>query len=326
MRVKAYVGKHTVHSLIDSGSTHTFLDLGVAKKLGCKLRATCPMDVSVANGQIMRSLYECKGFTWTLQGVEFTSDVLILPFGGCEMVLGVQWLSVLGDIKWNFKELVMDFVYNKRRMVLRGTQKATLQWMSGKRQFKDTKSLQAQQGQLLCVYPNTLFSMDHTPTNPHCPQITELLESYKEDFDVPNSLPPKRTQDHRIPLLPNTPPINIRLYKHPPSQKDAMEAMVKELMESGVIRDSQSPYSSPIVMIKKKDGTWRMCVNYRQLNKYTVKDKFPIPVVEELLDELSGAQFFSKLDLRSSYHQIRMHEEDIGKTSLFEHMRGTIIP
>ncbi|GJX25621.1 retrotransposon-related protein [Tanacetum coccineum] len=293
IRVKAYVGKHTIHSLIDSGSTHTFLDLGVAKKLGCKLRATCPMDVSVANGQIMRSLYECKGFTWTLQGVEFTSDVLILPLGGCEIVLGVQWLSVLGDIKWNFKDLVIDFVYNKRRM--------------------------AQQGQLLCVYPNTLFSIDHTPTNPLCPQITELLESYKEVFAVPNSLPPKRIQDHRIPLLPNTPPINIRPYKHPPSQKDAMEAMVKELMESGVIRDSQSPYSSPIVMIKKKDGTWRMCVNYRQLNKYTVKDKFPIPVVEELLDELSGAQFFSKLDLRSSYHQIRMHEEDIGKTAFRTH-------
>ncbi|GJX84279.1 gypsy/ty3 retroelement polyprotein [Tanacetum coccineum] len=133
MRVKAYVGKHTIHSLIDSGSTHTFLDLRVAKRLGCKLKATCPMDVSVANGQIMSSLYECKGFKWTLQGVEFTSDALILPLGGCEMVLGVQWLAIVGDIKWNFKDLVMDFVYNNKRMVLRGTQKATLQWMCGNR-------------------------------------------------------------------------------------------------------------------------------------------------------------------------------------------------
>nr|GEU35756.1 hypothetical protein [Tanacetum cinerariifolium] len=173
MRVKAYVGKHTVHSLIDS-STHIFLDLKVAKKLGCKLKATCPMDVSVANGQVMSSLYECKGFTWTLQGVEFTSDVFILPLGGCELVLGVQWLSFLGDIKWNFKDLIMDFVYNDRRMVLRGTQKAALQWMSGKR----------------------------------C-------------FVTPTSLPPKRKQDHRIPLVPNTPPINIRPYKCPPNQKDA---------------------------------------------------------------------------------------------------------
>ncbi|GKE15868.1 putative mitochondrial protein [Tanacetum coccineum] len=283
MRVKAYVGKHTVHSLIDSGSTHTFLDFRVAKKLGCKLKATCPIEVSVANGQIMNSSYECKGFKWNLQGVEFTSDVLILPLGGCEMVLGVQWSSILGDIRWNFRNLVLDFVYNNKRMVLRGTHKAALQWMSGKRHTKAAKSSQADQGQLLCVYLNTL------------------------------------QQDHIIPLLPNTLPINILPYKYPPNQKDAVEAMVTELIESGVIRDSQSPYSSLIILVKKKDGIWRMCVDYRQLNKYTVKDKFPIPLVEELLDELHGAHFFSKLDLRSRYHQIRMHEDDIGKTAFRTH-------
>ncbi|GJS97214.1 hypothetical protein Tco_0804182 [Tanacetum coccineum] len=114
IRVKDCVGKHTVHSLIDSSNIHTFLDLRVAKKLGCKLKATCLMDVSVNNGQII----------------------------SCEMVLGVQWLSILGDIKWNFKYLVMDFVYNNKRMVLRGTQKAKLQWMYGKRHPKEAKSLQ----------------------------------------------------------------------------------------------------------------------------------------------------------------------------------------
>lgn len=120
-------------------------------------------------------------------------------------------------------------------------------------------------------------------------QLTTLLKDCQDVFEMPTSLPPKRTHDHTIPLLPNTLPINIRPYKHPPNQKDAIEAMVKELMESGVIRDSQSAYSSPIVMFKKKDDTWRMCVDYRQLNKHTVKDKFPIPVIEELIDELSRA-------------------------------------
>nr|GEU34745.1 hypothetical protein [Tanacetum cinerariifolium] len=137
MRVKAYVGKHIVYSLIDYRSTHIFLDLKVAKKLGCKLKSTYPMDVSVAKGQVMSSFYEGKDFTWTLQGVKFTSDVFILPLGGCELVLAVEWLSILGEIKWNFKDLIMDFVYNDRRMVLRGTQKAALQWMSGKRQSKE---------------------------------------------------------------------------------------------------------------------------------------------------------------------------------------------
>nr|GEV65596.1 retrotransposable element Tf2 [Tanacetum cinerariifolium] len=98
---------------------------------------------------------------------------------------------------------------------------------------------------------------------------------------------------------------------HPPNQNDAFEGMVKELMDSGVIRASQSPFSSPIVMVKKKDDTWKMCIDYRQLNKHTVKDKFPIPVIKELIDELNGSVVFSKLDLRSGYHQIKMKEDDI---------------
>ncbi|GJW71026.1 putative mitochondrial protein [Tanacetum coccineum] len=117
--------------------------------------------------------------------------------------------------------------------------------------------------------------------------------------------------------------LNLRVakrpYKHPPNQKVVVEAIVKELMEFRVIRDSQSPYSSPIVMVKKNDGTWRMYVDYRQLNMYIVKDKFPILVVEELLDKLKGAHFFSKLDFRSGYHQIRMHEDDIEKTTFRTH-------
>nr|GEU50076.1 retrotransposon-related protein [Tanacetum cinerariifolium] len=108
-------------------------------------------------------------------------------------------------------------------------------------------------------------------------------------FEVLKKLPPMRSHDHKIPLVPGTQPVNIRPYRHPHMQKDAIEAMVKELLETRVIKHRQSSFTSPVVMVKKKDNSWRMCVDYRQLNKNTIKDKFLILIIKELIDELNGA-------------------------------------
>ena len=98
-----------------------------------------------------------------------------------------------------------------------------------------------------------------------------------------------------------------------------LKKLLRKWCSQGVVRPSRSPYSSPIVLVKKKDGTWRLCVDYRQLNKKTILDKFPIPVIEELLNELYGSACFSKINLRSGYWQVRMHEEDIEKTAFRTH-------
>nr|XP_027096102.1 uncharacterized protein LOC113716000 [Coffea arabica] len=126
--------------------------------------------------------------------------------------------------------------------------------------------------------------------------LDQLLKEYDDLFQEPTELPPKRLHDHRIPLKEGTHPISVRPY-----------------------RPSSSPYSSPVVLVKKNDGSWRMCIDYRTLNQATTKNKFPIPLSKELLDELIGAKYFSKLDLRSSYHRIRMCPEDIHKIAFKTH-------
>ena len=125
-----------------------------------------------------------------------------------------------------------------------------------------------------------------------------MLQKHKRVFeDLPHGRPPDRGIEHRIELEAGTLPIKIHPYKHPKRLKDEIEKAIKELLELGLIRPSSSPFASSVVLVKKKDGTLRMCIDYRDLNKKTIKNRYPIPRIDELMDELHGANFFSKIDL-----------------------------
>jgi hypothetical protein len=145
--------------------------------------------------------------------------------------------------------------------------------------------------------------------------LEQILQQYSEVFVEPRTLPPHRQCDYQIPLKDGVVPPMTRPYRVPHKQKDEMEAQITELLANKVIRTSQSPYASPTILVRKKDGSWRLCVDYRKLNALTIKNKFPILVLEDLLDELHGAKIFTKLDLKSGYHQICMNPADITKTT-----------
>jgi hypothetical protein len=143
--------------------------------------------------------------------------------------------------------------------------------------------------------------------------------------DLPG-LPPERDVEFVIELKPGTTPISRRLYQMPPNELAELKTQLQDLLEKGSIRPSSSPWGCPTIFVKKKDQTLRMCVDYRPLNEVTIKNKYPLPRIDILFDQLTGARVFSKIDLRSGYHQIRIRPEDIPKTAfttrygLFEYL------
>ncbi|XP_028115673.1 uncharacterized protein LOC114313491 [Camellia sinensis] len=233
-----------------------------------------------------------------------------VAIAACQVVLGVQWLATLGSIEIDYNHLTMSFKQGGKSCMFQGLKQPTLTALSDK--------------ELLHLNGTALFfqiipSHESTSVNDHPADLAQILTEFEHVFAIPNTLPPIRTHDHHIPVQPNQEPMSVRPYRYPYYQKTKIERMVKEFLDSGLIRPSTSPFSSPVLLVKKADGGWRFCVDYRALNNITIKDKYPIPVIDELLDELHGSRYFSKLDLRAGYHQIRVQGADIHKTAFRTH-------
>jgi hypothetical protein len=302
--------------LLDTGSTQNFLDQAVLRKVPLQVTSNVQLQVRVANGASVVSAGCCSAVPLKLQGRLFTVDFYLLPLGGCDAVLGVTWLRTLGPVLWDFHLLTMAFGQGTSRTILQGLTPSGFSLEDGTRFLRSDPA--SNKGFFLQVgppHPSVSASAldDSTPA-----PIQDLLGSFESVFDKPKGLPPPRSHDHQI-ILQDPHPISVRPYRYPFFQKTEIEKIVKELLGSRVIQPSLSPFSSPILLVRKADGSWRLCVDYRALNQATVKDRHPIPIIDELLNELFGAQVFSKLDLRSGYHQIRVRPEDVPKTAFRTH-------
>jgi len=147
------------------------------------------------------------------------------------------------------------------------------------------------------------------------PDLQPLLDQYQDVFSDPKGLPPDRPIKHTIPLDPAASPPSRMPYRMNPKELEELKRQLTELIELGFIQPSTSPYASPVILVPKPNGTWRLCVDYRALNMATVKSKYPLPRLDDLFHQLHGAKYFSKLDFKSGYWQIAMAPEDVYKTA-----------
>ena len=144
------------------------------------------------------------------------------------------------------------------------------------------------------------------------PVVKDFPDVFPEELP---GMPPDRDIKFLIELLPGTRTISKRPYRMPAKDLEEIKTQIKELLDKGYIRPSSSPWGSPVLLVKKKDGSLRMVVDYRGLNEVTIKNKYPLPMINDLFDQLQGAKVFSKIDLRSGYHQLKIREQDIPKTT-----------
>ncbi|WVZ16528.1 hypothetical protein V8G54_009510 [Vigna mungo] len=281
LRVTGHIAHHPIRVLVDGGSTHNFIQKEVATRLGLAQSPTAPLKVLFGSGEELACTQVCPSMELLIQGHSFHIALYVLDMGGSDVVLGAQWLKQLGPILMDYQALTMKFVFNQSLIELKGD--------SGPQP--------------------TSLSLHQLKRVARADPTAQFFSLVVRPSSTPNTLP-----DH-----PNPKVLNVRPYKYPHFQKLEIEIQVSKMIASGWIQPSSSPFSSLVLLLKKKDGSWRMCADYRALNAITVKDRFPLPTVEELLDELGSARCFSKLDLTSGFHQIRLQPSDIPKTALRTH-------
>jgi hypothetical protein len=243
VQIHITLGTTSLVALLDSGSTH-FISEATVQRTGLPLQHWLRMTATVANGERIACLGIIRQAAFTVDGDTFLPDLFVLSLAGYDVVLGTQWLATLGPILWDFSAYTMMFQRRERQVCWHG--------VAG----PDAPRLHA--------------------TTTSATLLDELLDSLSDVFAEPHGLPPPRARDHSIILPPGSQPVAVWPYRYLATHKDELEWQCAAMLDQGLIRRSSSAFSSPVLLVKKADGSWRFCVDYRALNVITVKDTFPI--------------------------------------------------
>lgn len=290
--------------LVDSGSSHTFLSSRLLSSLQGISDMPRPMSVQVANGEVLSCQHQLLQMEWFIQDYSFVSDIVLLPLSKYDLVVGMDWLETFSPMKVDWASKWMAIPYKGTTVLLHGLPSAVPAGTTV---------------QVMLLSSPSVDTQPSVATNPMPPAIVQILEDFAAVFADPVGLPPSRDCYHAIPLIQGAQPFSVRPYRYPPVLKDEIERQVADMLSQGVIQKSQSPFASPVLLVKKKDGTWRFCVDYRHLNALTLKSKYPVPIFDQLMDELTHARWFSKLNLKASYHQILLQQGEEYKIAFQTH-------
>jgi hypothetical protein len=269
MKIEGVIENVNVLVLIDSGASHNFISPSIATALGLTVTSSNTRSIRLGDGHKILSQGTCEQVKMKLGPIEVIIDALVLELGGLDVVLGMSWLSTLGKVVMDWKSLSMQFRFQGQAVKLQG-QNGRQNQQHFLNMFLDGK-LNRDGLEWWFSQNNDIGEMSKARQD----NFTSILEQFPNVFKDQIQLPPDRSQVHHIKLIPGHGPINVRPYKYPHHQKEEIERQVAELLSVGVIRPSMSEYSSPVILVKKKDKSWRMCVDYRAL-KYQISILSPL--------------------------------------------------
>ncbi|GJU68694.1 putative reverse transcriptase domain-containing protein [Tanacetum coccineum] len=313
--------QHLVKVLFDSGTDRSFISISLASMLNLpSITIDNFYDIEMADGNLVSTNTVIKGCTLTLLNQPFEIDPMPIKLGSFDVVIGMDWLS-----KYHAKilcdEKVVHIPIDGETLIIRGDRSKTrLNLISCiKTERYISRGCQVFMIQVMEKKPDEKRLED-------IPVVKEFSDVFPENLP---GLPPVRQVEFQIDLIPGAAPVAQTPYRLAPSEMQELSKQLQELTDRGFIRPSTSPWGAPILFVKKKDGSFRMCIDYRELNKLTIKNRYPLPRIDDLFDQLQGSSVYSKIDLRSGYHQLRVKDEDISKTAFrtrYGHYEFQVMP